>query len=72
MAAHHAILYCFIDCVANADNNLPAHKRNNLIYSSSFANTFQTLSCPWLNGALVKLKGKKINCFPLNQIDIVL
>lgn len=32
----------------------------------------QSLSCPWLNGALVKLQGKKINCFPLNQIDIVL
>lgn len=31
MAAHHAILYCFIDCVANADNSLPA-ARNYLIY----------------------------------------
>lgn len=59
MAAHHAIVYCFIDCVANADNNLPGHKRNNLIYSSSFTNTFQSLACPWLNGALVKLRGKK-------------
>lgn len=32
---------------------------------------FQSLACPQLNGALVKLQGKN-KLFPLNQIDIVL
>jgi hypothetical protein len=27
MAAHHATLYCFIDCAANADNSSPAVKK---------------------------------------------
>lgn len=71
MAAHHALLYCFIDCFANADNSLPAtNKLFDLL--QVFLLPLQSLACPWLNGVLAKLQGKKMYCFPLNQTDIVL
>lgn len=65
MAAHHAILYCFIDCVANADNSLPAAKKL-FDLPQVLLLPLQSLVCPWLNGALAKLQGKII-VSPLTQ-----
>lgn len=65
MAAHHAILYCFIDCVANADDSLPAAKKL-FDLPQVLLLPLQSLVCPWLNGALAKLQGKII-VSPLTQ-----
>lgn len=58
-----------LDCVANADNSLPAAKKL-FDLPQVLLLPLQSLVCPWLNGALAKLQGK--HEVSLNTIAIVL